>query len=264
MSVTTTQATDALTALRRSHDRLTSLVRDLDAASLEGPSYDTGWSIAQVLSHLGSAAEIFLLSFSAGLDGTEVPGDEDRQAIWDTWNAKGPLECRDDSATSNEALVARIEALSPERAETYRVSLFGMDLDLAGFVRMRLAEHAVHAWDIAVALDPTETVAADAVALLVGSLGTVAGWSGKPSLEPYSVLIETEAPTNAYVVSVGESVSFDVAADDEPSAVDGTVAMPAEALLRLVYGRLDADHTPPLVESGQRGVGDLRLVFPGF
>jgi MDMPI C-terminal domain len=42
------------------------------------------------------------------------------------------------------------------------------------------------------------------------------------------------------------------------------VTMPAEALLRLAYGRLDPDHTPSSV-SGDAGVLDkLRAIFPGF
>ena len=46
-------------ALRHSHDRLQALVGPLDPGQLEQGSYASEWSIAQVLSHLGSQAEIF-------------------------------------------------------------------------------------------------------------------------------------------------------------------------------------------------------------
>ena len=40
--------------------------------------------------------------------------------------------------------------------------------------------------------------------------------------------------------------------------------MPAEALLRLAYGRLDADHTPPEVVADAADLDRLRSLFPGF
>jgi len=41
--------------------------------------------------------------------------------------------------------------------------------------------------------------------------------------------------------------------------------MPAEALLRLVYGRLDPGHAPPAqVLSGRVELDLLRQTFPGF
>jgi hypothetical protein len=41
--------------------------------------------------------------------------------------------------------------------------------------------------------------------------------------------------------------------------------MPAEALLRLVYGRLDPDHTPPVEISGDPGLLDrARAALPGL
>lgn len=46
---------------------------------------------------------------------------------------------------------------------------------------------------------------------------------------------------------------------------DSRVVLTSEALLRLVYGRLDVDHTPSgITETGERGLADLRQVFQGF
>ena len=56
-----------IAALRRSHERLASLVRSLGPDQARGPSYCTDWTIAQVLSHLGSGAEIGLMMFPAAL-----------------------------------------------------------------------------------------------------------------------------------------------------------------------------------------------------
>ena len=49
---------ELLAAVHRSHDRLAAALADLSADRLSAPSYHD-WSIAQVLSHLGSGAEIF-------------------------------------------------------------------------------------------------------------------------------------------------------------------------------------------------------------
>jgi hypothetical protein len=46
-------------------------------------------------------------------------------------------------------------------------------------------------------------------------------------------------------------------------AVDGEIQLPAEALLRLFYGRLDPDHTPAYTAEAIE-LDRLRAVFPGF
>ena len=50
-----------ISALRHSHDDLRASVEPLGRTQLEQRSYASEWSIAQVLSHLGSQAEICLL-----------------------------------------------------------------------------------------------------------------------------------------------------------------------------------------------------------
>jgi len=79
-----------ISALRHSHDRLRASVEPLGPDQLAQRSYPSEWTIAQVLSHLGSQAEIFGLILAAGLAGQEPPGPEEFPPIWDTWNAKDP------------------------------------------------------------------------------------------------------------------------------------------------------------------------------
>ena len=56
-----------------------------------------------------------------------------------------------------------------------------------------------------------------------------------------------------------------VAADDETTPELGLseLTLPAEAFVRLIYGRLDADHTPPVKNAGVE-LDELRPIFPGF
>jgi uncharacterized protein (TIGR03083 family) len=256
-------ATDArpwIAALRNSHDRLAGLAGPLTPEQLRAQSYCTDWSIAQVLSHVGSGAEISSLMLTSALDGTPL----DREAfapIWDTWNSKSPEDQAKDALTSDEEHVHRLEELTDDELDRIHFEFFGMKLDAAGVVGLRLSEHALHTWDVAVSLDPAAVVAADAVALLSGNLGRVLGFAGKPAGDSFRVRVGTTDPDGDFLLDVAESVTM---SDWAPGAdTEGAIRVPAEVLLRLVYGRLDADHTPEVVTDGIE-LDRLRAVFPGF
>ena len=248
-----------LTALRSSQDHFAGLVAAMDPARAEDPSYDSEWSIGQVASHLGSGAEIFKLFLDAGLGDGEAPGGEAFAPIWDRWNAKPAADQVRDAVAPNEALVARMEELNEDQQAAFDLNFFGTTVDLAGFVGMRLGEHAVHVWDIAVALDPSVTVAPDAVELLVDRLGAIAARTGKPVEDGPDVVIETAEPVRHVLVTTSEEVAI----SEAESLGEPDLRMPAEALLRLVYGRLDPDHAPAEL-AGNEQVQLLRGVFPGF
>jgi hypothetical protein len=71
-----------LAALRRCHDDLAIRVRSLDEAALGRRSYCIEWSVAQVLSHLGSGAEIALAQLRAARAGTTPLGPDGFRVIW--------------------------------------------------------------------------------------------------------------------------------------------------------------------------------------
>jgi uncharacterized protein (TIGR03083 family) len=250
-------------ALRRSHDALRALAEPLTADQLEQPSYCSNWSIAQVFSHLGSQAEICGLWLDAGLSGQDPPGQDAFPPIWEAWNARSPQAQVADSLRANETLVARLESLDDGQRERFRLQLFGMDLDLAGLARLRLAEHAVHSWDAAVALDPSATVAPEAAGLLVDTLGQLAGWSGKPDGNKRLVHVTTSDPQRRFTLATGDAVTLEPAAAEERAGSGPELRLPAEALIRLVYGRLDPAHTPP-VEARGVDLDELRPIFPGI
>jgi uncharacterized protein (TIGR03083 family) len=258
-------------ALRRSHDRLRAVVEPLDVAQLQQRSYASEWSIAQVLSHLGSQAEIFGLFLDAGLSGDDPPGPEAFAPIWEAWNNRSPQEQAADALRADGEVTERFESLDAGQRDRLRLNLFGMDLDTAGLARMRLGEHAVHTWDVAVALDPAATVSADAVSLLVDALDRAAARSGKPDGKELRVRVRTSSPRRRFMLNVGESVALDSAEGDAggehlPAADDEDLPelrLPAEALVRLVYGRLDPAHTP-LIETRGVDLDELRRIFPGF
>jgi uncharacterized protein (TIGR03083 family) len=250
-----------IAALRRSHDRLQSLVGPLDARQLQQRSYASEWSIAQVLSHLGSQAEIFGLFLEAGLSGQDPPGRDEFGPIWNAWNARDPQAQASDALRADEATLDRFESLDAGQRDQLRLHAFGMDLDTTGLARMRVSEHAVHTWDVAVALDPSATVAPDAVALLIDTVGQLAAWTAKPDGKQRRMRVTTTGPERHFTLeTTGEAVTL-TPSDDAGSLPE--LRLPAEAFVRLVYGRLDPAHTPA-VEASDVDLDELRQLFPGL
>ncbi|HTD49062.1 MAG TPA: hypothetical protein VK771_00595, partial [Acidimicrobiia bacterium] len=70
----------------------------------------------------------------------------------------------------------------------------------------------------------------------------------------------TTRPDRAFTVIIEPgNVTFSPAA----SSTDPNLTMPAEGLIRLVYGRLDPAHTPTSVTGDAGALDQLRKVFPG-
>lgn len=255
-----TEASEWVTALRGCQDRVAALIETLDSDSLRMNSYCTGWDIAQVLSHLGSQAEMFALIVDAGLTGEAAPGQDGWPPIWDAWNARTPEAKATDSLAFNERLVSQLESLDQDQVRSFHVAAFGMELDLVGVLRLRLPEHAIHSWDIEVSFDPTAVVSSDSVALLVDNLSNLVARVGKPTGPATTLHVSTTEPEREFAL-VTDGVRLEPWAGQSAS---GTVQLPAEALVRLVYGRLDLNPSPSVeLVSSEITLDDLRTMFPG-
>ena len=261
----TADARTFIATLRESHDTLDSLVRPLTPNQVRGQSYCTDWNIAQVLSHLGSGAEIALMMLPSALGEGEAVSRDAFPPVWTRWNAKTPDDQVADGLTADDKQVQALEALTDEQLGAVDMDFFGMmRLDAAGMVRMRLSEHAMHTWDVAVMADPAATVQADAIELLIDNVSQFLSRRAKPLDEPFSVRITTTDPDRDYLLTSGESVTMTDWPGDGESSDMPHVRMPAEALLRLAYGRLDAGHTPSSVSADADTLDKLRTIFPGF
>lgn len=260
--------------LRQSHDRLLGLVGPLTPEQVAGPSYCRDWSVAQVLSHLGSGAEIAMMLLPSALGRAEPVDRSAFGPVWDRWNAMSPDEQAAAGLVADAQHVQALDELSDAELASISLPFMGLTLDAVGLIRLRLGEHALHTWDVAVTLDPVAEVAPDAVNLLIdGVPGWLAPRVGKPADPPFLARIRTTEPTRDYLLSAGDPVSMtdwpgvgetgvgEAGADGAPTA---DVTMPAEALLRLAYGRLDAGHTPAGVVADPADLDRLRAVFPGF
>lgn len=262
----TPTADATITALRSTHDELAAVVRDLTDEQLLAPSGAAEWPVAQVLSHLGSGAEIGLAGLSAATGDAEAPGDGYNQSVWDRWNAMTPREQADAFVDADEALVAAYEALTPEQRREVSVSLGFLPgpLPLATYAGMRLNEAAQHSWDARVGSDAGAVIDEGTAALVVdhlaNGLGFLVGFTAKADAVTEPALVTLG--DLGLALSVTDSVALVPAEEgDATASFDGT----ADAVARLLAGRLTPRFTPAEVSvTGNVGLDDLRRVFPGY
>jgi uncharacterized protein (TIGR03083 family) len=268
MTSTSTNTTSAalFSALQASNDRLNDLLTTIPAEDVIRPAYPTDWSVAQVASHLGSQAETFLLTLDAGVHGTPAPGVEQFQPIWDRWNAKDPADQVSDSVTADQAFLDAVDALTDGQRQTWRLPMMGTEQDLSGLLRMRLLEHLLHTWDIEVALDTTATLPGHAAALVIEQLPLIVRYTAKPTTTQ-QISVQTVEPELWLQLSLDPDGSqLETIAgphSDAGQMSEQTLQLPTEAFVRLIYGRLDADHTPPTVEAEPALLDTLRAALPG-
>ena len=245
------QVDKVIEALGASARQLAALVDPLTPDQLRQSAYPSEWTIADVLSHLGSGG----VMTRRRLDGEEF----EMQPIWDEWNAKSPDRQAADALEADRAFLARLGTLTPEdRARRFKLG--PMDLDLASALRLRLSEHVQHTWDVAVTVDPTATIDPGAAELLIDSLGMMAGFAGKPTGVERTIRVGTSAPTRRFDLALRPDA---VALSPSDAAGTPDLELPAEALIRLVGGRLDPDHTPA-IDDPDSNLDELRRVFTGY
>lgn len=262
-----TSADAVIAALRTEHDALAALVAAFGDDDLARPSGAAEWDVSQVLSHLGSGAEIGRAALLAALDGKPAPGQDAMRQIWDRWDAMTRAQRATGFLTSNQTLTSLYESLDPATRESLRVELgyLPAPLDLAALGRLRLSEVALHAWDVRVAFDEHAVLGTAAVPELLDGLPGLIGLVGRP--EPLggrraTVHVTTTGPASELTLHLDSPVSV---RPGVPGAADGTLLLPAESWLRLVGGRLGARHTPDgVVTTGAADLDLLRQVFPGY
>jgi hypothetical protein len=129
---------------------------------------------------------------------------------------------------------------------------------------MRLAEHVLHAWDIAVTADPQTALQDDEVPFVIDSLPRIASRSGRPVPQAPPVRVVMPDLQRSFDLTLnGESPILAPATTSGPDDAAARLHVPAEAFIRLVYGRLDADHTPDSVRADGIDLDTLRRAFPG-
>lgn len=263
----TQRAEQIIQALRSGHDDLTALVRSFSADDLARPSGAAQWDVSQVLSHLGSGAEINLASLEGALNGTGTPDAEFNKGVWARWDAMSREERAEKFLAVDETLVARYEGLDPQTRQNLRIDLgfLPTPVDVATAGGLRLNEVAHHVWDVKVAFDPAATLAPEATPLLFDQMDLLVGFLSRPGEldhRPVRIAVRTTSPERSFGLELDEKATF----TEPPADPDATLVAPAEWWLRLLAGRHAPEHTPAGVTltGGELTVDDLRRVFPGF
>jgi uncharacterized protein (TIGR03083 family) len=250
-----------ITALRSAHDRLAAFVATASADDLAHPSMCSDWKVAQVLSHLGSGAEIG----HATVTGTPVENSE----VWARWNAMAPADMASSFVTADEQLVAWYEGLSADQLATLQVQLpfLPAPIDAASAAGFRLSEATLHGWDVFAAFDAAATLAPDAAALLVDRLPMMVGFIGRftpretrPANDT-TITVTTSNPERHYELELGDDADLRPASDGSTA---GELTLPAEALLRLAAGRLAPGREAGASITGALTLDELRTAFPGY
>jgi uncharacterized protein (TIGR03083 family) len=252
-------------ALRSTHDELAAVVAGLSNEELTGHSGASEWSLAQVLSHLGSGAEISLATLRSALAATPGPGQDLNQDVWDRWNALTPRDQAAGFLAVDEELITALEALTAEQSRTLHINVgfVPAPLALATYAGMRLNEAAQHSWDVRVALDPGAAISGQTAALLAEHFATdlsfLLGFIGKADTLAHPALVDLHG--SGFALNIADTVRVTTTAP-RPTA---TFTGPLEAAVRLLAGRLTTRHTPDDVEvTGNITLDDLRRVFPGY
>ena len=262
----TSLADQVIAALRSGHDDLAAYAAALTEDQLTAPSGASEWTVSQVLSHLGSGAEIHQAAVERARARAGSPPDGFNQGVWARWDAMGPIAHRDAFLAANRELVELYESLTPDERRDLRIDLgfLPAPVGVGEAGRLRLNEFALHTWDAEVGADPATTVPAEAVPLLFEAMAGFLGWIARPDTlggKSATLAVVTTDPAREFGLELGEKVAL----TDKPVAPDGTLRLPAEAWLRLTTGRLSPEHTPTGVEiDGPLSLDDLRKVFPGF
>jgi uncharacterized protein (TIGR03083 family) len=254
-----------LQALHSSSARLDELVGELSEGQLSRPSFADEWSVAHVLSHLGSAAEICTMLVQRGIAGDMTgPVREELLAIWERWDTMPASDQREAWKAADARHLALLDSVDPAQRTDIKVPYSAGQLSLPVYAGYRLSEQAVHAWDISVSLDPAATIPTDEVDLLWERIDLVAtrfrDGAILSRLSPAQVAVEMTDRRRKAFLYLGPELHIYPA---EPADQTGTLTGTSEALLRLVYGRYRPG-IDKLETSGGIHLDDLIALFPGF
>jgi hypothetical protein len=134
-----------------------------------------------------------------------------------------------------------------------------MSLGFNDMFGLRLNEHVFHTWDIEESFNTAATLQPEAVPFLFANLELLMRFAAKPTGKEHTLHIRTTDPQKDFALT---QTIDGVELDEVEGAESFDLEIPAEAFLRLAYGRLDEAHTPAGIDGTH--LGELRRVFPGF
>ena len=263
---------DARRLLRLSHAEYDRLMADLEQLPPEGwteQSACADWKVYQVVSHIGSQPKIEAGVLAAGLRGAPPMNDEQRKAIWAHFDSLKPNEVLPEFRQGNEEFYRLADSLTDDELGRSVPWIFG-PAPVATVLGGRLNEQVLHAWDIRWARDKGATLSPETLPDLLEVNLNPARLGGLVKPERAErlagktiqfVLSRPEAAANLQLRPDGVQ-----GGQGRAASPDLTVELPAEAFIRLLWGRYDV---PAGLRSGQLKLSKpdlaepLQALFPG-
>lgn len=230
---------DGIEPWRRHRARLLATLGTFDEEQWLVPTHCTDWNARDIVSHLISVDQFFVVSLLGAQAGTPtkmLPGFDPTaipELLVAPMRAKSSAELLDELAAGQEAYIQTVDAMAPEDWAKWGESPFG-------FVPARIVfAHAfwdswVHERDILVplgqapAIDPDEVFAAAWFSLFFGcAQGGQVGVEDGPDAPITAEVVFAEAPERAVRVRVDDQVRLDAttaSATGEGAAVVSAVA----------------------------------------
>lgn len=253
-----------LVALRSASSDLQVLLDDLDEQDLTRPSLAGEWTVAQVLSHLGSGAEICAELVRRGLAGDDRGPQRDQLVpVWERWDALSPADQAAQWRQADAAHLDLLAGITADQEASLRVPYFAGPMDLTTYLGYRLSEHALHGWDVAATYDASATVGQ--VDLVWRRIDMIAARfhdsTVRDRLAPLAVALEHDGHPDGRRDRLDVGAEVHVVSDDATTAA-GCATATTDVLVRLVYGRLRPEDQLELTGPATRD--DLVRLFPGF
>jgi hypothetical protein len=173
-----------------------------------------------------------------------------------------PIRQSADWRIPDNEYICRLESMRNSDFESLKIFMYIRWVDAVGLLCPRLGEHAVHTWDIEVLSDPAARVAASTVELIIDEIFKLPPWFTQAPQRHFHTHVTTTGPDRHFAIDAGKRVAILPGAPEGP--LDARVVLPAEAFVRLLFGRLDPANEP-LVDwtSDELQLADLTAIFPG-
>jgi uncharacterized protein (TIGR03084 family) len=239
---------DVFAALEAQTDRLDAILTALDDEAWAAPSLCPGWSVADVVLHLGQTEEAVAATIEGGGIGIPVEGAATIDEAMDNW-------VRAESGASSHDVHARWDAARKRAAAALRAADPGQAVGWAAtplrpktLATTRLSEHWIHTMDIAEPLDIDNPDTDDIKHLAWLAVKTIPYAFAKAGREdPPTVRAELTAPSGD-LWELG------------PPDAECSIAGPASEFVRIAARRLPADGATGVSASGRNAGDVLELV----
>jgi uncharacterized protein (TIGR03083 family) len=228
-------------ATRAEAEALAARWRAWDAAAWEAPSACAGWAVKDVAAHITEGAARAVPVVRATLAGEPAPQftAEQRAARTREIRALPGAELAIRFPRDVDAVFVLFEGADEDALATTVVVPAGPHT-LVELATQRLVEAALHAWDCAAPRDPAAALRPEAAALVIDYLLSCVGRMATGDVGGLTATYHCalEGPGGGPItLSLADGQA--TASRGAPAAADATLTLPAEAWVRLIWGRLD-------------------------